>query len=118
MESVERLPQGKAPRSERLLIAARDARFYIDMTPRILPEDDDPPELLELEALLEARRRTSDLPADPKPMLLPLKAEGERGRRPRCPWPSATSASTWCTRRSRRSGCPRRGTTGRRRPGA
>ena len=27
------------PRSPRLLIAARDARFYIDMSPRVLPED-------------------------------------------------------------------------------
>jgi uncharacterized ferritin-like protein (DUF455 family) len=66
MESVARLPQGKAPRSERLLIAARDARFYIDMTPRVLPEDDDPPELLELEALLDSRRRRSDLRAEPE----------------------------------------------------
>jgi uncharacterized ferritin-like protein (DUF455 family) len=54
---------GKA-RSERLLVAARDARFYIDMSPRVLPEDDDPPELLELEQTLAARRRTSALPTE------------------------------------------------------
>jgi uncharacterized ferritin-like protein (DUF455 family) len=58
----ERSPDlnGKA-RSERLLLAARDARFYIDMSPRVLPEDDDPPELIELEAVLAARRPTSTL---------------------------------------------------------
>jgi uncharacterized ferritin-like protein (DUF455 family) len=85
MESVERLPRGRAPRSERLLIAARDARFYIDMTPRILPEDDDPPELLELEALLEARRRTSDLPAASEGDAATTEGEGERGAPPPVP---------------------------------
>jgi uncharacterized ferritin-like protein (DUF455 family) len=52
------------PRSERLLVASRDARFYIDMSPRVLPEDDDPPELVELEQTLAARRRTSALSAE------------------------------------------------------
>jgi uncharacterized ferritin-like protein (DUF455 family) len=48
-------------RSERLLLAARDARFYIDMSPRVLPEDDDPPELVELEATLAGRRPDSTI---------------------------------------------------------
>ncbi|HEX2185888.1 MAG TPA: DUF455 family protein [Chloroflexota bacterium] len=67
MQSVASLPRSQAPRSERLLIAARDARFYIDMTPRVLPEDDEPPELLELAATLAARRRASEQPAQPEP---------------------------------------------------
>jgi uncharacterized ferritin-like protein (DUF455 family) len=81
MQSIEAMPQARSPRSERLLVAARDARFYIDLTPRILPEDDDPPEMLELEAMLEARRRTSDLPAasEQRP------AQGERGVPPPVP---------------------------------
>ncbi len=66
MQSIMALPGAQEPRSERLLVAARDARFYIDLSPRALPEDDDPPELLELEAALEARRRTSTLPAEPE----------------------------------------------------
>jgi uncharacterized ferritin-like protein (DUF455 family) len=81
MQSIMELPRASQPRSERLLIAARDARFYIDLTPRVLPEDDDPPELLELEAALEARRRTSDLPATPEQR----PAEGERGLPPPVP---------------------------------
>ena len=81
LESIARLPQGRAPRSERLLIAARDARFYIDMTPRILPEDDDPPEMLELEALLAARRHTSDLPAESESR----PADADRGAPPPVP---------------------------------
>ena len=47
-----------------MLVAARDARFYIDLTPRILPEDDDPPELVEIEAALAARRLSSTLPIE------------------------------------------------------
>jgi uncharacterized ferritin-like protein (DUF455 family) len=78
MRSVAQLPQAKTPRSERLLVAARDARFYIDLSPRVLPEDDDPPELLELEAALEQLRTTSDLPAQPEAR----PAEGERGLPP------------------------------------
>lgn len=78
MQSVTSLPGGQMPRSERLLIAARDARFYIDLSPRVLPEDDDPPELLELEAALEARRRTSALPAEPERHA----PQGERGLPP------------------------------------
>jgi len=58
------LPAAAPPRSERMLVAARDARFYIDLTPRILPEDDDPPELVEIEAALDARRLSSTLPVD------------------------------------------------------
>jgi uncharacterized ferritin-like protein (DUF455 family) len=78
MQSVEALPSSKTPRSERLLVAARDARFYIDMSPRVLPEDDEPSELLELEEALAKLRHTSELPADPevKP------AEGDRGLPP------------------------------------
>jgi uncharacterized ferritin-like protein (DUF455 family) len=64
MHSLSRLPAARTPRSERLLIAARDARFYIDMSPRVLPEDDDSPELLELESMLAARRHTSSLPSE------------------------------------------------------
>ncbi|MCC6174193.1 MAG: DUF455 family protein [Chloroflexi bacterium] len=78
MQSVTALPGAQTPRSERLLIAARDARFYIDLSPRVLPEDDDPPELLELEAVLEARRRTSALPAESEQHA----PEGERGLPP------------------------------------
>src|SRR6266851_5552999 len=63
-QSLNRLQAARTPRSERLLIAARDARFYIDMSPRVLPEDDDPPELLELESMLAARRYTSSLPSE------------------------------------------------------
>jgi uncharacterized ferritin-like protein (DUF455 family) len=81
MESLARLTRGRTPRSERLLIAARDARFYIDMTPRILPEDDDPPEMLELEALLAARRHTSDLPAESESR----PADADRGAPPPVP---------------------------------
>jgi uncharacterized ferritin-like protein (DUF455 family) len=78
MQSITALPGAQAPRSERLLVAARDARFYIDLSPRVLPEDDDPPELLELEAALEARRRSSDLPAEPEQH----EPQGERGLPP------------------------------------
>jgi uncharacterized ferritin-like protein (DUF455 family) len=78
MQSIAALPLGKAPRSERLLVAARDARFYIDLSPRVLPEDDDPPELVEIEAALEARRRSSALPAEPEAHA----PEGERGLPP------------------------------------
>jgi uncharacterized ferritin-like protein (DUF455 family) len=81
VQGIMDMPRAQRPRSERLLVAARDARFYIDLTPRILPEDDDPPELLELEAALEARRRTSDLPATPEAR----PAEGERGLPPPVP---------------------------------
>ena len=81
VQSIADMPRAQQPRSERLLVAARDARFYIDLTPRILPEDDDPPELLELEAALEARRRTSDLPATPEDR----PAEGDRGVPPPVP---------------------------------
>jgi uncharacterized ferritin-like protein (DUF455 family) len=59
------LPAAVSPRSERMLVAARDARFYIDLSPRVLPEDDDPPELVEIEAALAARRATSALPSEP-----------------------------------------------------
>jgi uncharacterized ferritin-like protein (DUF455 family) len=76
--TVTGLPAERAPRSERLLIAARDARFYIDLSPRVLPEDDDPPELLELEAMLAARRHTSGLPAETETH----PAQGERGLPP------------------------------------
>jgi uncharacterized ferritin-like protein (DUF455 family) len=72
------LPAERAPRSERLLIAARDARFYIDMSPRVLPEDDDPPELVELEAALAARRHTSSVPAASETHA----AQGKHGRPP------------------------------------
>ena len=78
MQSITALPGAQAPRSERLLVAARDARFYIDLSPRVLPEDDDPPELLELEAALEARRRTSDMPAESEQH----EPQGERGLPP------------------------------------
>jgi uncharacterized ferritin-like protein (DUF455 family) len=78
MQSITALPGARAPRSERLLVAARDARFYIDLSPRVLPEDDDPPELLELEAALEERRRTSVLPAGTEQH----EPEGERGLPP------------------------------------
>jgi uncharacterized ferritin-like protein (DUF455 family) len=78
MQSITALPGAQTPRSERLLIAARDARFYIDLSPRVLPEDDDPPELLEIEAVLEARRRTSALPAEPEQHA----PQGERGLPP------------------------------------
>jgi hypothetical protein len=64
-----------APRSERLLIAARDARFYSDLSPRVLPEDDDPTELLELEAAREARRQSSALATEREHHA----PEGERG---------------------------------------
>ena len=75
MRSIVEMPKAKAPRSDRLLVAARDARFYIDLSPRVLPEDDDPPELLELEAALEQLKRTSDQASDPEQR----PAEGERG---------------------------------------
>lgn len=75
MRSIVELPRAKAPRSERLLVAARDARFYIDLSPRVLPEDDEPPELLELEAALESLKRTSGETATPEQR----PAEGERG---------------------------------------
>lgn len=81
MRSIYGMAQAKAPRSERLLVAARDARFYIDMTPRVLPEDDDPPELLELEAAIEARRRASTEPATAETR----PAEGDRGVPPPVP---------------------------------
>ncbi|MDQ3703299.1 MAG: ferritin-like domain-containing protein, partial [Chloroflexota bacterium] len=81
MASLATLPRSQRPRSERLLIAARDARFYIDMTPRILPEDDDPPELLELEAMLADRRETSDLTAQVERR----PADAERGLPPPVP---------------------------------
>jgi uncharacterized ferritin-like protein (DUF455 family) len=58
------LPAAATPRSERMLVAARDARFYIDLTPRILPEDDDPPELVEIEEVLAARRLSSTQPVE------------------------------------------------------
>ncbi|HEU5314721.1 MAG TPA: DUF455 family protein [Chloroflexota bacterium] len=77
-KSIAELPNAKTPRSERLLVAARDARFYIDLSPHVLPEDDDPPELLELEAALAQRKRTSDLPADGERR----SADGERGLPP------------------------------------
>ncbi len=77
-QSVIAQPSARTPRSDRLLIAARDARFYIDMTPRILPEDDDPLEMLELEAMLAARRRTSALPSEPETHA----TQGERGLPP------------------------------------
>jgi len=64
MRSLIGLKAARTPRSERLLIASRDARFYIDMSPRVLPEDDDPPELLELESMLAARRHNSSLPSE------------------------------------------------------
>jgi uncharacterized ferritin-like protein (DUF455 family) len=75
MQSIMALPRAQRPRTERLLVAARDARFYIDMTPRILPEDDDPPEMLELEAALEERRRTSARVSESESR----PAEGDRG---------------------------------------
>ncbi len=78
LPSIVALPGAQRPRSERLLVAARDARFYIDLSPRVLPEDDDPPELLELEAALEARRRSSALPAETEQHA----PEGERGQPP------------------------------------
>jgi len=78
MQSIDALPAAQRPRSERLLVAARDARFYIDLSPRVLPEDDDPPELLELEAALAARRRTSVLPIEAEEHV----PEGERGLPP------------------------------------
>ena len=81
MQSLAALPQARTPRSERLLVAARDARFYVDLTPRVLPEDDDPPELLELEAALAARRERSDLAAEPERR----EAGGERGLPPPVP---------------------------------
>ncbi|MDQ3811001.1 MAG: DUF455 family protein [Chloroflexota bacterium] len=65
-------------RSERLLVAARDARFYIDMSPRMLPEDDDPPELLELESMLAARRPSSTMVAETESH----PDQGERGNPP------------------------------------
>jgi uncharacterized ferritin-like protein (DUF455 family) len=77
-QSIVGLPAARTPRSERLLIAARDARFYIDLSPRVLPEDDDPPELLELEAMLAARRHTSGVPAETEAHA----AQGERGLPP------------------------------------
>jgi uncharacterized ferritin-like protein (DUF455 family) len=83
LQSLAGLPGSRPPRSERLLIAARDARFYIDLTPRVLPEDDDPPELVELEAALAARRRRSDVPAVPEQRT----AQGERGLPPPVPLP-------------------------------
>lgn len=85
MQSLAELPRSRKPRSERLLIAARDARFYIDMTPRVLPEDDDPPELLELEAALAARRHTSDLAASPESHPDHADARGPRGLPPSVP---------------------------------
>jgi uncharacterized ferritin-like protein (DUF455 family) len=84
-KSIARLPHARAPRSERLLVAARDARFYIDLTPRVLPEDDDPPELLELEAALAARRHTSDLPAAPDERPSGGEPTGPRGVPPPVP---------------------------------
>jgi uncharacterized ferritin-like protein (DUF455 family) len=78
MQSVSALPAAQAPRSERLLVAARDARFYIDLSPRVLPEDDDPPELLELEAALAARRRSSAQAAEPEEHA----PQGDRGLPP------------------------------------
>lgn len=78
MQSIAAQPSARTPRSDRLLIAARDARFYIDMTPRILPEDDDPPEMLELEAMLAARRHTSGLPAESETHA----SQGDRGLPP------------------------------------
>ena len=75
------LPAAREPRSQRLLVAARDARFYIDMSPRVLPEDDDPPELVELEGLLEARRHSSALPAESETHA----AQGEHGQPPPVP---------------------------------
>jgi len=78
LQSSVALPGAQRPRSERLLVAARDARFYIDLSPRVLPDDDDPPELLELEAALEARRRSSALPAETEQHA----PEGERGQPP------------------------------------
>jgi len=65
-------------RSERLLMAARDARFYVDMSPRVLPEDDEPPELLELESMLAARRPSSTLVAESETRA----DEDDRGRPP------------------------------------
>ena len=72
------LPHARTPRTERLLVAARDARFYVDLSPRVLPEDDEPAELLELEAALVQLKRTSDVPADGETK----SAEGERGLPP------------------------------------
>ncbi len=78
MRSGAELPRARTPRTERLLVAARDARFYVDVSPRVLPEDDEPSELLELEAALEQLKRTSDVPAaqEVRP------AEGDRGLPP------------------------------------
>ncbi|MBI3973584.1 MAG: DUF455 family protein [Chloroflexi bacterium] len=78
MRSIAELPGAKMPRSERLVVAARDARFYIDMSPRVLPEDDEPPELLELEEALANVRRSSGEPAEPEQR----PVEGERGLPP------------------------------------
>ena len=72
------LPAASRARSEHLLVAARDARFYIDLSPRVLPEDDDPPELVEIEAALAARRSTSALPIEH----VPQEADGEHGQPP------------------------------------
>ena len=78
MRGIAAMPKARTPRSERLLVASRDARFYIDLSPRVLPEDDEPSELLELEAALEQLKQTSALSADPE-----KKAdEGERGMPP------------------------------------
>jgi hypothetical protein len=75
---TDQLADGTRARSERLLLAARDARFYIDLSPRVLPEDDDPPELMELEVLLAARR-----PASPLLAVTESNAgEDERGLQP------------------------------------
>jgi uncharacterized ferritin-like protein (DUF455 family) len=75
------LPAAATPRSERLLVAARDARFYIDMSPRMLPEDDDPPELVELEAVLAARQSTSAAPTGSETH----EAQGQHGQPPPVP---------------------------------
>jgi uncharacterized ferritin-like protein (DUF455 family) len=81
MQSILDMPAARTPRSERLLIAARDARFYVDLSPRVLPEDDEPPELIELESALRARRTSSDLPAAPEQR----PADDRRGRPPPVP---------------------------------
>src|SRR5919202_2902341 len=78
MRSVAELPAASTPRSERLLVAARDARFYVDLSPRVLPEDDEPPELLALEEALAKLRHASASPAEPESK----PAEGERGLPP------------------------------------
>ena len=77
-DGLASVPAARQPRSERMLVAARDARFYIDLSPRLLPEDDDPPELVELEEALAERRRTSGRAAESETHA----PQGEHGQPP------------------------------------